>query len=74
MLGLVRYRIDTVFGQLINRGLLKRVRARNLWHLHNRLLRVILMHTWCVWLNQQQETPCLQLNQFVASQLAHRAS
>jgi hypothetical protein len=66
VLGQVRYRIDTVFGQLTDRCQLKRVWARDLWHLRNRLLRAILMHTLCVWLNQQQEAPCLQLDQLVA--------
>ena len=66
VLGQVRYRIDTVFGQLTDRCQFKRVWARDLWHLRNRLLRAILMHTLCVWLNQQQEAPCLQLDQLVA--------
>lgn len=66
VLGQVRYRIDTVFGQLTDRCQLKRVWARDLWHLRNRLLRAILMHTWCVWLNQQQDTPCFQLDHLVA--------
>lgn len=66
VLGQVRYRIDTVFGQLTDRCHLKRVWARDLWHLRNRLLRAILMHTLCVWLNQQLEAPCLQLDQLVA--------
>lgn len=66
VLGQVRYRIDTVFGQLTDRCQLKRVWARDLWHLRNRILRAILMHTLCVWLNQQQEAPCLQLDQLVA--------
>lgn len=66
VLGQVRYRIDTVFGQLTDRCHLKRLWARDLWHLRNRLLRAILMHTLCVWLNQQPEAPCLQLDQLVA--------
>ncbi|HEU5374081.1 MAG TPA: IS982 family transposase [Ktedonobacteraceae bacterium] len=74
VLGQVRYRVDTVFGQLTDRCQFKRVWARDRWHLRNRILRAILMHTLCVWLNQQQEAPCLQLDQLVASQLAHRVS
>lgn len=66
VLGQVRYRIDTVFGQLTDRCHLKRVWARDLWHLRNRILRAILMHTLGVWLNQQQEAPCLQLDHLVA--------
>jgi hypothetical protein len=66
VLGRVRNRIETVFGQLVDRCGAKRVWARDLWHLRNRLLRAILMHTLCVWLNQQQEAPCLQLDHLVA--------
>jgi hypothetical protein len=66
VLGRVRYLIDTVFGQLTDRCRLKRMWARDLWHLRNRLLRVLLMHTLCVWLNQQDEAPCLQFDRLVA--------
>ncbi len=66
VLGQVRYRIDTVFGQLTDRWRLKRVWARDLWHLRNRIMRAILMHTLCVWLHQQQQAPCLQLDSLVA--------
>jgi hypothetical protein len=48
VLGRVRYRIDTVFGQLTDRCGAKRVWARDLWHLRNHLLRMVLMHTMCV--------------------------
>jgi hypothetical protein len=37
-MGRVRYRIETVFGQLTDRCLLKRVWARDLWHVRNRRL------------------------------------
>lgn len=66
VLGQVRSLVDTVFGQLTDRCQLKRVWTRDLWHLRNRLLRTLLMHTLCVWLNQQREAPCLQLNSLVA--------
>lgn len=66
VLGRVRYRIDTVFGQLTDRCGLKRLWARDLWHLRNRVLRIILMHTVCVWLNQQDQAPLLQLDRLVA--------
>jgi hypothetical protein len=61
VLGRVRYRIDTVFGQLTDRCNLKRVWTRDLWHLRNRLLRMILMHTLGLWFNQQNAAPLLQL-------------
>jgi hypothetical protein len=38
VLGRVRYRIDTVFGQLTDRCGAKRVWARDVWHLRNRRL------------------------------------
>ena len=66
VLGRVRYLIDTVCGQLTDRCHLKRVWARDLWHLRNRLLRAVLMHTLCFWFNQQEMAPCLQLDRLVA--------
>lgn len=41
VLGRIRYRIHTVFGQLVDRCHAKRVRARDRWHLGNRLLRMV---------------------------------
>jgi Transposase DDE domain len=66
VLGRVRYLIDTVFGQLTDRWDIKRLWARDLWHLRNRLLRAVLMHTLCVWFNQQDEAPRLQFDRLVA--------
>lgn len=66
VLGRVRYRIDTVFGQLVDRCGAKRVWARDLWHLRNRLLRMVLMHTIAVLFNIQDEQEPLQLAQLVA--------
>jgi hypothetical protein len=48
----VRYRIDTVFGQLAERFHAKRVWARDSWHLWSRLLRKVLSHTLALLLNQ----------------------
>lgn len=66
VLGRVRYRIDTVFGQLTDRCGAKRIWARDLWHLRNRLLRMVLMHTICVLFNLQEQAPPLQLDRLVA--------
>ena len=66
LLSRVRYRIDTVFGQLVDRCTLKRVWARDLWHLGNRLLRVVLMHTLAVHFNVQRHQPPLHLAALVA--------
>jgi Transposase DDE domain len=48
----VRYRIDTVFGQLTERFHAKRVWARDAWHLWSRLLRKVLSHTLALLFNQ----------------------
>lgn len=61
----LRYRIDTVFGQLVERCTVKRVWARDAWHLWSRLLRKVLMHTLAVLLNCQQGHPPLQLARLV---------
>jgi hypothetical protein len=66
ILGRVRYLSDAVFGQLTDRCQIKRVWARDLWHLRNRILRALLMHTLCVWFNQHDQAPCLQLDRLVA--------
>ena len=62
----VRYRIDTVFGQLVDRCSVKRVWARDLWHLSSRLLRKVLMHTLAVLLTVDLGNPPLHLAQLVA--------
>jgi hypothetical protein len=41
--------------------------ARDLWHLSNRLLRKVLMHTLAVLLNVALSNPPLQLARVVAS-------
>jgi hypothetical protein len=48
----IRYRIETVFSQLCERLSIKRVWARDLWHLSSRLLRKLLAHTVMVVLNR----------------------
>jgi hypothetical protein len=61
----IRYRIDTVFSQLVDRYQIKRVWARDMWHLSNRLLRKILSHTIAIFLNQFQGRPPLHLASLV---------
>ena len=41
----LRYRIDTVFGQLVERFHIKRIWAHDTWHAWSRLLRKFLSHT-----------------------------
>jgi hypothetical protein len=44
----IRYRIETTFGQLVERYHVTRMWARDLWHLSSRLLRKVLSHTIAV--------------------------
>ena len=60
-----RYRIETLFGQLVDRYLTKRVWARDMWHLSNRLLRKTLSHTMAFMLNRAQGNPPLQISKLV---------
>jgi len=64
-LGRLRYRIDTVFSQLTERYSLKKVRARDLWHLASRLLRKVLSHTVAFLLNHRLGNPPLQLSKLL---------
>ena len=61
----LRYRIDTVFGQLVDRYRVKRVWAKDIWHLNSRLLRKVLSHTIVFLLNQTQGNPPLQLGKLL---------
>jgi hypothetical protein len=61
LLSRFRYRIDTVFSQLTGRYSIKRVWARDLWHLTSRLLRKVLSHTVAFLLNHRSGNPPLQL-------------
>lgn len=61
----LRYRIDTVFSQLTQRYCVKRVWARDLWHLASRLLRKVLSHTVAFLLNHQLGNPPLRLSKLL---------
>jgi Transposase DDE domain len=61
LLSRFRYRIDTVFSQLSGRYSIKRVWARDLWHLTSRLLRKVLSHTMAFLLNHRSGNPPLQV-------------
>ncbi len=65
LLSRFRYRIDTVFSQLTERYSVKRVWARDLWHLASRLLRKVLSHTVAFLLNHQMGNPPLQLSKLL---------
>lgn len=51
LLNRVRRQVETVASQLVERYRLKRVWARDAWHLTNRLLRKVLSHTLAIRLN-----------------------
>jgi hypothetical protein len=61
----LRYRIDTVFSQLTERYCVKRVWARDMWHLMSRLLRKVLSHTLAFLLNHQLGNQPLQLSKLL---------
>jgi hypothetical protein len=63
----IRYRIETVFGQLCERLSMKRVWARDLWHLSSRLLRKVLAHTVMVILNRAQGNEPLRLAELLTN-------
>ena len=72
-MGRVRYLIDTVFGQLTDRCQMKRVWARDAWHLWSRLLRKVLSHTLALLLNQTSPER-LQLAKLILDDLARSDS
>ena len=61
----LRYRIDTVFSQLTARYSVKRVWARDLWHLTSRLLRKVLSHTVAFLLNHRMGNQSLRLSKLL---------
>jgi hypothetical protein len=61
LLSRFRYRIDTAFGQLVDRYRAKRVWARDSWHLWSRLLRKLLSHTLAAYFTAQHGHPPLRL-------------
>lgn len=60
-LGRTRQRIETTLSQLSERFQIKRVWARDLWHLASRLYRKILSHLLMVWFNVRAGRAPLQL-------------
>lgn len=62
----LRKRIETTFGQLVERFDCRRLKVRDLWHLEHRLVRKILSHTLAVWLNVRAGREPLRLEALVA--------
>lgn len=61
-----RKRIETVGSQLTERFAINRIRVRDLWHYQHRLIRKILAHTVCVFLNLMSERNPLDLQGLLA--------
>lgn len=60
-----RRRIETVLGQVVERYRLKRVWARDAWHLWSRWLRIVVSHTIAVLLCQQHDLSPLQFDRLL---------
>jgi hypothetical protein len=63
--GRVRWRIETVASQLVERYHLKRIWARDAWHLTSRILRKVLSHTIAVFLCLERGYPPLSFAQLL---------
>lgn len=57
----LRYRIETVFSQIAERFQVKRVWARDMWHLSSRIMRKVLSHTASIVLNRVSGNSPLRL-------------
>lgn len=62
-----RRRIETVLGQVVERYRLKRVWARDAWHLWSRWLRTVVSHTIAVLLCQQHALSPLQFDRLLTA-------
>jgi hypothetical protein len=65
LLSQLRYQIDAVFSQLVGRYSVKRVWARDMWHLASRLLRKVLSHTVAFLLNHRSGNQPLRLSKLL---------
>jgi hypothetical protein len=63
----MRYRIETVFGQLVERFHAKRVWARDLWHLTSRWMRKFLSHTLAVYFCSLQNISYLSFAKLITT-------
>jgi hypothetical protein len=59
--------VETVGSHLTERFQIARTRARDLWHYQNRLIRKVLSHTTCVFINLQLGRSPLDLDDLVAN-------
>jgi hypothetical protein len=63
----MRYRIETVFGQLVERFHAKRIWARDLWHLTSRWMRKFLSHTLAVYFCSLADISYLSFTKLVSA-------
>ncbi len=63
----LRKRIETVGSQLMERFHMDQISARDLWHFQHRIIRKILAHTVCVFINLQLGYPPLNLDGLVTA-------
>jgi len=61
----LRKRVETVGSQLKERFAINETRAHDLWHYQHRLIRKILSHTICVYMNLQLGRPPLKIDDLV---------
>lgn len=59
--------VETVASQLTERYNITKTRARDLWHYQHRLIRKVLSHTICVFINLQLGRPPLNLDGLVTT-------
>jgi hypothetical protein len=72
-LSAVRYRLETVNGQLAERYHIKRTWAKDRWHLCHRLIRKILSHTVMIWVAVHAGIAPLSLDRLWAAENLHTA-
>jgi hypothetical protein len=62
-----RKRVETVISHLTERYHIDQTRAHDLWHYQHRLIRKVLSHTVCVFINLQLGRPPLHLDDLVTA-------
>lgn len=63
----MRYLIETVFGQMMDQFGVKRVRAKDIWHLTSQTYRKVLAHMLALILNMEQGNRPLQFEHLLQS-------
>lgn len=66
-----RKKVETVGSHLTERFHIAKTRTRDIWHYQHRLIRKVLSHTVCVFINLQLGRPPLDLDDLVVSKVAH---